>query len=106
MVNGFTWQGLQINGNLNITKYQPSMGLRLVTGTDPANPSTDYFSLGRALRRYGSRTTMRPEWRCARCASLSRARFEPSTPDQHKMTVPLTTGCGDGCGIAAAIAPR
>jgi len=46
MVDGFTWQGLQINGNLNITKYQPGMGLRLVIGTDPANPSTDYFSLG------------------------------------------------------------
>ncbi|MGA9622822.1 MAG: hypothetical protein WBQ65_00010, partial [Bryobacteraceae bacterium] len=46
MVDGYPWQGLKIDGNLNVTKYQPGMGLRYVAGNDPANPSSDYFSLG------------------------------------------------------------
>ena len=46
MVDGYTWQGLKVDGNLNVTKYQPGMGLRYITGSDPANSSTDYFSLG------------------------------------------------------------
>src|SRR5208282_282626 len=36
MVDGYLWQGLKVNGNLNITKYQPGYGLRYVTGSDPA----------------------------------------------------------------------
>jgi len=46
MVDGYLWQGLKLDGNLNVTKYQPGMGLRYVTGSDPAISSTDYFSLG------------------------------------------------------------
>ncbi len=46
MVDGFTWQGFSVNGNMQVTKNQPGMGLRQVQGNDPANPSTDYFSLG------------------------------------------------------------
>ncbi len=49
MVDGYLWQGLAVNGNLNITKYQPGMGLRYVTGNDPANPTSDYFSLGQGI---------------------------------------------------------
>ena len=46
MVDGYLWQGLQVNGNLNITKYQPGYGLRYVYGSDPAVSTNDYFSLG------------------------------------------------------------
>ncbi len=46
MVDGFTWQGFSVNGNMQVTKNQPGMGLRQVQGNDPANPTTDSFSLG------------------------------------------------------------
>jgi hypothetical protein len=28
MVDGYLWQGFKVDGNLNVTKYQPGMGLR------------------------------------------------------------------------------
>ena len=35
-----------VDGNLNVTKDQPTMGLREVTGNDPCDPTHDSFSLG------------------------------------------------------------
>jgi hypothetical protein len=98
MVDGYLWQGLKVNGNLNITKYQPGMGLRYVTGSDPANSTTDYFSLGQ-----GSPQVWEPNVYAAGTAAceiriVKSTTIQPSTPDQHQMTVPSTTGCGAGRG--------
>jgi hypothetical protein len=92
MVDGYTWQGLKVDGNLNITKYQPGMGLRYVTGSDPANPSTDYFSLGQ-----GSPQVWEPNVYAAGTAAceiriVKSTTIQPSTPDQHQMTVPIDYG--------------
>jgi hypothetical protein len=92
MVDGFTWQGFQVDGNLNITKYQPNMGLRLAPGSDPASPSLGYFSLGQ-----GSPQVWEP-YNYAAGVALCEMRIvkpsavQPSTPDQHKMTVPVDYG--------------
>ena len=92
MVDGYTWQGFQVNGNLTITKNQPGMGLRQVLGNDPANPSTDYFSLGQ-----GTPQTWEPNNYAAGVALCElritkSSTIQPSTPDQHQMTVPLDYG--------------
>ena len=86
------WQGLKVDGNLNVTKYQPGMGLRYVTGNDPANPSTDYFSLGQ-----GSPQVWEPNVYAAGTAAceiriVKSTTIQPSTPDQHQMTVPIDYG--------------
>jgi hypothetical protein len=92
MVDGYLWQGLAVNGNLNVTKYQPGMGLRYVTGSDPANPSSDYFSLGQ-----GSPQVWEPNVYAAGTAAceiriVKSTTIQPSTPDQHQMTVPIDYG--------------
>jgi hypothetical protein len=92
MVDGYLWQGLKLDGNLNVTKYQPGMGLRYVTGSDPANASTDYFSLGQ-----GSPQVWEPNVYAAGTAAceiriVKSTTIQPSTPDQHQMTVPIDYG--------------
>jgi hypothetical protein len=92
MVDGWTFQGFQVNGNLVVTKNQPSMGLRQVLGNDPANPLTDYFSLGQ-----GTPQTWEPNNYAAGIAicelRITKASaIQPSTPDQHQMVIPLDYG--------------
>ncbi|MGB7719506.1 MAG: hypothetical protein WBL65_06385, partial [Bryobacteraceae bacterium] len=92
MVDGYLWQGLKIDGNLNVTKYQPGMGLRYVAGNDPANPSSDYFSLGQ-----GSPQVWEPNVYAAGTAAceiriVKSTTIQPSTPDQHQMKVPIDFG--------------
>lgn len=92
MVDGYLWQGLQVNGNLNVTKYQPGMGLRQITGNDPANPNYDFFSLGS-----GSPQVWEPNNYAAGTAAceiriVKSTTIQPSTPDQHQMTVPIDYG--------------
>ena len=92
MVDGFTWQGFQVNGNLNVTKYQPGMGLRLVVGTDPANPSTDYFSLGSGTPQVWEPNNYAAGVALCEMRIVKPSAVQPSTPDQHKMTVPVDYG--------------
>ena len=92
MVDGYLWQGLKLDGNLNVTKYQPGMGLRYITGSDPANSTTDYFSLGQ-----GSPQVWEPNVYAAGTAAceirvVKSTTIQPSTPDQHQMTVPIDYG--------------
>jgi hypothetical protein len=92
MVDGYLWQGLAVNGNLNVTKYQPGYGLRYITGKDPATPTTDYFSLGQ-----GSPQVWEPNVYAAGTAAceiriVKSTTIQPSTPDQHQMTVPIDYG--------------
>ena len=75
-----------------VTKNQPNMGLRQVLGNDPANPLTDYFSLGQ-----GTPQTWEPNNYAAGIAicelRITKASaIQPSTPDQHQMTIPLDYG--------------
>jgi hypothetical protein len=92
MVDGFTWQGFQVNGNLNVTKYQPNMGLRLVTGTDPVNASTDYFSLGQGTPQVWQPNNYAAGVALCEMRIVKPSAIQPSTPDQHKMTVPIDYG--------------
>ncbi|HEY1755221.1 MAG TPA: hypothetical protein VGG72_07465 [Bryobacteraceae bacterium] len=90
MVDGYLWQGLAVNGNLNVTKYQPGYGLRYIIGKDPATPTTDYFSLGQ-----GSPQVWEPNVYAAGTAACEIRIVKPtaiqsSTPDQHQMTVPYS----------------
>jgi len=106
MVDGYPWQGLKIDGNLNVTKYQPGMGLRYVAGNDPAHPSSDYFSLGQ-----GSPQVWQPNVYAAGTAAceiriVKSTTLQPSTPDQHQMKVPSISGCGAGPGIMPATGRR
>ncbi len=92
MVDGFTWQGFKVDGNLNITQDQPGMGLRQSIGNDPANPTYDYFSLGQGTpqvwepNNYAAGTAV-CEVRIAKPSAI-----QPSTPDQHQMSVPIDYG--------------
>jgi hypothetical protein len=92
MVDGYLWQGLAVNGNLNVTKFQPGYGLRYIVGKDPATPTTDYFSLGQ-----GSPQVWEPNVYAAGTAAceiriVKSTTIQPSTPDQHQMTVPIDYG--------------
>jgi hypothetical protein len=92
MVDGFTWQGLKIDGNLNVTKYQPGMGLRLAAGNDPANPTQDYFSLGQGTPQVWTPNNYAAGVALAEIRIVKPSAIQPSTPDQHKMTVPIDFG--------------
>jgi len=92
MVDGYTWQGFQVNGNLNVTKYQPGYGLRYVTGSDPANPSTDYFSLGQGTPQVWEPNVYAAGTSSCEIRIVKSTTIQPSTPDQHQMTVPIDYG--------------
>ncbi|MCL4488672.1 MAG: phage tail protein, partial [Chloroflexi bacterium] len=92
MVDGFLWQGLKLDGNLNVSKYHPGYGLRYVPGNDPANPASDSFSLGQ-----GTPQVWQPDIFAAGTAACEiriqkDSKIQPSTPDQHQMKVPIDFG--------------
>ena len=100
-VDGYLWQGLKVDGNLNISKYQPGYGLRQVLGNDPANATTDYFSLGAGggtnLLGVPVPQTWEPNNYAAGVALceiriVKSTTIQPSTPDQHQMQVPIDYG--------------
>ena len=77
-VDGYTWQGFKVDGNLNITKYQPGMELRHIPGNNPANP-TDNFSLGQGTPQVSEPNvyaggTAACEIRIVKSTTISRAR--------------------------------
>ncbi len=91
MLDGQPPQGFQVDGNLNVTKDQPTMGLREVTGTDPCDPTHDSFSLGQ-----GTPQVWGPEM-AAGTAFVEIRRtdqkgIQPTTTDQHQMQVPISQG--------------
>jgi len=92
MVDGYTPQGFKVDGNLNVVKDSPIGAPREVLGNDPANPITDYFSLGS-----GSPQVWEPNVYAAGTAAceiriVKSSTIQPSTPDQHQMTVPIDYG--------------
>jgi len=92
MVDGYTWQGFQVNGNLNVTKYQPGMGLRYIPGNDPANPATDSFSLGQGTPQVWEPNNYAAGTAACEIRIVKSTTIQPSTPDQHQMTVPIDYG--------------
>src|SRR5579885_1029539 len=92
MVDGFTWQGLKRDGNLNISKYQPGMGLRYVPGNDPANSATDSFSLGQGTPQVWQPNTFAAGTAACEIRISKDSKIQPSTPDQHQMKVPVDYG--------------
>jgi hypothetical protein len=91
MLDGQTPQGFVVDGNLNVTKDQPTMGLREVTGNDPCDPTHDSFSLGN-----GTPQVWGPEM-AAGTAFVEIRRtdqkgIQPTTTDQHQMQVPISQG--------------
>ena len=92
MVDGYLWQGLKLDGNLNVTKYQPGMGLRYVAGNDPANPATDYFSLGQGTPQVWEPNVYAAGTAACEIRIVKSTTIQPSTPDQHQMKVPIDFG--------------
>ena len=91
MVDGYLWQGLQIDGNLNVTKYQPGMGLRFIVGHDPA-AGTDSFSLGQGTPQVWEKGNYAAAVAACEIRIVKSTTIQPSTPDQHQMTVPIDFG--------------
>jgi len=92
MLDGYTWQGLKVNGNLNITKYQPGMGLRFCLGADPALPTQDYFSLGQGTPQVWEPRNYAAGTATCEMRIVKSTQVQPSTPDQHQMVVPIDYG--------------
>jgi hypothetical protein len=91
MVDGYTWQGFKVDGNLNVTKYQPGMGLRYIPGNDPAN-TTDSFSLGQGTPQVWEPNVYAAGTAACEIRIVKSTTIQPSTPDQHQMTVPIDYG--------------
>src|SRR5579884_3855590 len=92
MVDGFTWQGFKVDGNLNITQDQPGMGLRQSIGNDPANPTYDYFSLGQGTPQVWEPNNYAAGTAVCEVRIPKPSAIQPSTPEQHQMTVPIDYG--------------
>ena len=92
MLDGFTWQGFKVDGNLNVTQIQPGMGLRLVQGNDPANPSTDSFSLGQGTPQVWQPNNYAAGVAFCEMRISKPSQIQPSTPEKHQMTVPIAYG--------------
>jgi hypothetical protein len=92
MVDGFTWQGFKIDGNLNVKQNQPGMGLRQPIGNDPGNPAYDYFSLGQGTPQVWQPNNYAAGVALCEMRISKSSTIQPSTPDQHKMTVPIDYG--------------
>ncbi len=92
MLDGYTWQGFVVNGNLNVTKDQPGMGLRQIIGNDPADPATDMFSLGQGTPQVYEPNNYAAGIAACEIRVVKSTTIQPSTPDQHQMTVPIDYG--------------
>jgi len=92
MVDGFTWQGFKVDGNLNIKQDQPGMGLRQPIGGDPAVTNYDYFSLGQGAPQVWEPNNYAAGTALCEVRISKPSAIQPSTPDQHQMTVPIDYG--------------
>jgi hypothetical protein len=93
MLDGQPPHGFKVDGNLNVTSDNPSMGLRECLGTDPTSTTTgDLFQIdndgtfpaGTDQRAAGT------AWVDIRRTDQS--GIQPSSTDQHQMQVPISQG--------------
>jgi hypothetical protein len=68
------------------------MGLRLVIGNDPANPTQDYFSLGQGTPQVWEPNNYAAGVALCEMRIVKPSAIQPSTPDRHQMTVPVDYG--------------
>ena len=100
LVDGFTSQGFKVDSALNVVT-DTNLGLRQVLGSDPADVFQDdhgnnvspSFSLGQGTPQvWGPETAAGTAFVEMRIKKPS--QIQPSTPDQHSMTVPINRGMG------------
>ena len=113
LVDGFPSQGFKLSSQLDFRDggYHPELGLRQIFGTDPADPTTDAFSLGHGQGTQswevpdpvfsnilnGTPNNVIPlaagtafvEMRISKDPAHG---LTPSTPESHSMTVPIKIG--------------
>ena len=92
MVDGYLWQGFKVNGSMQVTTDTPGMGLRQVAGSDPVDPATDYFSLGAGTPQVWEANNYAAGVAFCEIRIVKSTALQPSTPDQHQMTVPIDYG--------------
>src|SRR3984957_8380106 len=92
MVDGYTPQGFAVNGNLNVVKDSPIGAPREVVGNDPVNPTFDYFSLGSGSPQVWEPNVYAAGTAVCEIRIVKSSTIQPSTPDQHQMTVPIDYG--------------
>ena len=92
MVDGYTPQGFAVNGNLNVVKDSPIGAPREVLGNDPVNPTFDYFSLGSGSPQVWEPNVYAAGTAVCEIRIVKSSTIQPSTPDQHQMTVPIDYG--------------
>ena len=86
------WQGLKVDGNLNVTKYQPGMGLR-VHRRQRSRESGHGLFLSRARNAAGlGAQRLRGGTAACEIRIVKSTTIQPSTPDQHQMKVPIDYG--------------
>ena len=91
MLDGQTPQGFVVDGNLNVTKDQPTMGLREVIGNDPCDPTHDSFSLGNGTPQVWG-PQMAAGTAFVEIRRTDQKGIQPTTTDQHQMQVPISQG--------------
>ena len=92
MVDGFTPQGFKVDGNLNVVKNSPIGAPREILGDDPANAATEYFSLGSGSPQVWEPNVYAAGTTACEIRIVKSSTIQPSTPDQHQMTVPIDYG--------------
>jgi hypothetical protein len=114
MADGFYPQGLKLDGQLNVKGYQPALGLRQSTGSDPVHlasaitDGTDAFSLGQGTPQHWEEydtnfsNTVFPNRIIPYAAgtALCELRYPksagsglaPTTAESHSMQVPIAKG--------------
>jgi hypothetical protein len=92
MVDGFTPQGFKVDGDLNVVKDSPVGAPRELLGHDPANAATDYFSLGSGSPQVWEPNVYAAGTSACEIRIVKSSTIQPSTPDQHQMTVPIDYG--------------
>ena len=93
MVDGYTLARLQGRRQPERQKYSAmACGLREVLGNDPANPTTDYFSLGSGVPQVWEPNVYAAGTAACEIRIVKSTTIQPSTPDQHQMTVPIDYG--------------
>jgi hypothetical protein len=91
MLDGQTPQGFQVDSGLNVTKDQPTMGLREVTGNDPCDLTHDSFSLGNGTPQVWG-PQMAAGTAFVEIRRTDQKGIQPTTTDQHQMQVPVSQG--------------
>jgi hypothetical protein len=88
MLDGQPPHGFKVDGSLNVTSDNPTMGLREVAGNDPQSNS---FSLGQGTPQvWGPETAAGTAF--VEIRRTDQSGIQPTTTDQHQMQVPISQG--------------